>query len=329
MAPIYPAALKKKKRVENGHKSEPISLPVSQPTRVGFGEYFHPTLFDKATLYARLEFIGKIEELAQTVLTDLAQSVRPDYEQLRNVTEASELLLLNAEMLRHFAHDNQHEFAPLWRALEAWIKRHNLDADWVRDMALRTLFHWTGRIVASRGIKLHFSAPILPNLVTVEEAPFVLSDFGWIITNETRKAFVARITAEFNSYLAGYLRRVENRAKETGWIKTPQIRKSEKDSDAFRHFEWLVRWQCQQWTTTKIAKEYGLGNPRKPKSAKGSTGTAAANRNSGQRSSYAVQSDRRRKAAYQSVRDGLEKASNLIGLPLRAAHEGGENNLSQ
>ncbi|MGZ3464093.1 MAG: hypothetical protein ACXWMP_11380, partial [Gemmatimonadaceae bacterium] len=60
MAPIYPVALEKKKRAENANTSTSVSLPVRQPTRLGFGEYFHPTLFDKAGLYARLEFIGKI-----------------------------------------------------------------------------------------------------------------------------------------------------------------------------------------------------------------------------------------------------------------------------
>jgi hypothetical protein len=49
MAPFYPVALKKK-RAENAHKSKSTSLPVPQPTRLGFGEYFHPTLFDKAGL---------------------------------------------------------------------------------------------------------------------------------------------------------------------------------------------------------------------------------------------------------------------------------------
>jgi hypothetical protein len=94
MAPFYPAALEKK-RAENAHKSKSISLPVPQPTRLGFGKYFHPTLFDKAGLYARLEFIGKIEELAQAVLFDLAESVRPDYEQVRTVMEHPSLLIRN------------------------------------------------------------------------------------------------------------------------------------------------------------------------------------------------------------------------------------------
>ena len=90
MAPFLPIA-PKKKGADKAHKSKSTSPPVAPPTRIGFGEYFHPTLFDKAGLYARLEFIGKIEELAQEVLVDLAESVRPNYERVRTTIDQSEL----------------------------------------------------------------------------------------------------------------------------------------------------------------------------------------------------------------------------------------------
>ena len=123
-------------------------MPVELPTRIGFGEYSHPTLFDKAGFYARLEFIGKIEELAQEVLVDLAKSVRPNYERVRTILDQSELLSLDAETLRNLAKNGRNDFASLQAALEAWIESHILDAIWVRNMVLRTLFHWTGRNVA-------------------------------------------------------------------------------------------------------------------------------------------------------------------------------------
>ena len=196
-------------------------------------------------------------------------------------------------------------------------------------MVLRTLFHWTGRIVASHGAQLRFSAPILANLVTVEEVPFSFSDFGWIITNETKKAFVARTKAHFNSHLTGYVTRLKRRAEEAGWKKTPAIRKSGKHPDSFRHFEWLVRWQCQGWTTTQIAKKYGLGNPRKAKSAKRSAVGSGSGKRNHVRSVYADHSDRRRKAAYRTVHDGLTSAAQQLDLPLRPGKGADQNNLSQ
>jgi hypothetical protein len=239
------------------------------------------------------------------------------------------LLSLEVETLRQFATNGRNDFGGLLAALEAWTERYSLNADWVRNMGLRTLFHWTGRIVVAKGQRLQFSAPISVTKPGSAEIPFSFSASGWRITDETRNAFAARVTAEFKSYLAGYEKRVRRQAEEAGWTKTPQIRKSEKGPDAFRHFEWLVRWQCQRWTTAEIGKEYDLGNPRKTKSAKRSTEIPYSDHAPSERGSYAAQSDRRRKAAYRTVRDGLTKAADLLDLPLRPGHEAGENNLSQ
>ncbi|MGZ3566024.1 MAG: hypothetical protein ACXWM4_10865, partial [Gemmatimonadaceae bacterium] len=145
MAPFIPAA--RKKLTEKARKSKPSSLPVEPPTRLGFGEYHFPTHFNKAALYARLEFIQKIEELAQEVLVSLAESVRPAYERLRTEIGEGELLSLNAETLRSLAKHGRKDFGALLEGLEDWIDRYHLDAEWVRNMALRTLFHWTGKII--------------------------------------------------------------------------------------------------------------------------------------------------------------------------------------
>lgn len=322
MAPFIPRA-PKRKHGDKAPEAKPISLPKAPPTRIGFGEYSHPTHYDKAGLYAQLEFIEKIEELAQDVLVDLAESVRPNYERVRSVMDQDELLSLDADTLRNLAKIDRNEFPPLLAALEAWTKRHNLNAEWVRNMVLRTLFEWTGKILVVPGRRLQFSAPISAKKSVMAEIPFSFSAYSWRITDETENAFRARVTTEFRTYLDGYIGRVSAHAEEAGWTKTPQVRKSGKDSDGFRHFEWLVRWQCQKWTTTKIAKQYGLGNPRKAKSAKQSAEIPS------ERSSYAAQSDRRRKAAYRTVRDGLTKAGDLLELPLRPGYEADENNLSQ
>ena len=255
--------------------------------------------------------------------------MRPNYERVRTIIDQSELLSLDAETLRHLAKNGRNEFASLLAALEAWIERHSLDADWVRNMVLQTLFHWTGRNVVVQGQSLRFMAPISANNSEMIEQPFSFSDFGWRITNETRKGFVERVTEEFNSYLKGYVHRTKRRAEEAGWMKTPEIRKSEKNSDPFRHFEWLVRWQCQGWTTTKIAKEYGLGNARKAKSTKRSAEIPNSNDGESEPGSYGAQRDRRRKAAYRTVHDGVTKAAQLVDLPLRPGNEADENNSSQ
>ncbi|MFL5482871.1 MAG: hypothetical protein ACJ8AK_11845 [Gemmatimonadaceae bacterium] len=333
MAPFL-RVLPKKKRAEEKDKSESDLLPVGDPTRIGFGEYSHPTEHDKAGHYARTAFIEKIEEFAQEVLVDLAESVRPNYERIRAVMDQDELLSLDAETLRKLGNTDRNEFAVLIAALEDWIKRHSLNTEWVRNMVLRTLFEWTGTIVVVPGRRLQFSAPISVKKSKWAEMPFSFSDNGWRITDETEKAFVARVSAEFNSHLGGYVRRVRSQAEEAGWTKTPKIRKSDKDSDLFRHFEWLVRWQCQRWTHAKIAKEYGLNNPRKLKRSerpteipKRPTEILRSASKASERSAYAEQSDLRRQAAYRAVHKGIAQAAHRLALPLRPGNQGGENNL--
>ncbi|MGZ3436457.1 MAG: hypothetical protein ACXU9O_09330, partial [Gemmatimonadaceae bacterium] len=123
MAPFILAA--RKKLTENAHKSKPSSLPVEPPARLGFGEYHFPAHFNKAALYARLEFIQKIEDLAQEVLRDLAESVRPAYERLRIEIGDAELLSLNAETLRNLAKHGRNDFGSLLERLEDWIASHS------------------------------------------------------------------------------------------------------------------------------------------------------------------------------------------------------------
>src|SRR4051812_33946149 len=112
MAPFLPRA-PKNKRAEKGHEPVSNSLRVEEPTRIGFGEYSHPTLHDKAGRSAKLEFIGKIEEIAQEVLVDLAESVRPNYERIRTRMDEDELLSLDAETLRDLARVGGNDFGGL------------------------------------------------------------------------------------------------------------------------------------------------------------------------------------------------------------------------
>ncbi|MGH7650980.1 MAG: hypothetical protein ACREMS_03970, partial [Gemmatimonadaceae bacterium] len=200
------------------------------------------------------------------MLVDLAEFVHPVYEQLRNVVPDSALLSLNAESLRNLAANGRNEFAALSKALELWIAKWHLNADWIRSTALATLFNWTGRVIDGKQLRFGVAPYSAADPLKPDEQFFSFSDYGWRITSETKSAFMARVRAEFEEILGGYVTRIENRVEKEGWKNTPEIRKTEKDPDPFRHFEWLVRSQCQGWTKAKIAREYRFGNPRNAKS---------------------------------------------------------------
>jgi hypothetical protein len=77
---------------------------------------------------ARNAFLFAIEEIAPPVLEDLAVCVRPAHRE--------------ATPLARRAWQWHSTAADLRSALDGWAKRWNLDAEWCRETALRTLAEW-------------------------------------------------------------------------------------------------------------------------------------------------------------------------------------------
>jgi hypothetical protein len=265
MAPISKDRLPARGASDDDQPRKPN--PITPPKRLGVGEYFHPTLYDKATIWARLEFLALIERLAEGVLVDLATNVRPFYESQRHTLPYHELLTLSSDRLRKLADARVGEFDLLQESVE---EKYHLKADWVRDTSLRTLWHWTGAriVVPNRTLLFTPLSNSGANPLTPEQMRISFSDYGWEMTNETRSAFVKRIQTSFESFLDEYVALADKRAIKAGWKKTPALRRSARNSDTLRHLEWFVRWQIQEWTTTQIADEYGLGYARTRKSPK-------------------------------------------------------------
>ena len=291
----------------------PLTAPIKrvpkwQPTRVGVGEYYHPTKYPKVALYGRIYFLDKIEILAPEVLKSLASAVRMHYEPLRRDFDPFEFLTLRSEGLRRRIAEGQAELLPLRDSLQLWCEQFHLDADWVRDIALNTLYHWTGEVITvgeSHGWSIGASHGEEP--LNDGERAFSYSHRGWEMTYTTKNNFIRQIRADFENRLNGYLRSAEEKAKNEGWKKTPALRKTGKQADVYRHVEWLVRWQVQQWETSRIAAEYGLGKKRK--TTKPTAATAAI--------TNAEEKTRKSQSAYKTVRDAISKAAKLIELPLR------------
>lgn len=291
----------------SGTAKQPRKVPTAppQPNRLGIGEFFHPSVFDKPRLYAQFEFLRIVEEAAPFVLADLAESVRPAYEELRQRVSDSELLNLRSLSLRKLARSQARKYKSSAIALQRWASRHFMNADWILDSALRTLFHWTGaRLSPPLQFDRNWDSGSVQPEWNVE--PICISSQGWDIANESKASFVRRINQQFRQYLTGgpnstgYIQSNEHRAIESGWEKTPEIRKSGRGGDVLRHFEWLVQWQVLGMSSTDIAAKYKLAE-RPRKAVKLSDAKL-----------------RRQKAAYRTVHDGISKAAHLIDLPLRA-----------
>lgn len=304
--------------LDNSRSGElaPQTAPIKpiapwRPTRVGVGEYFHPIKHPKALLYGRFEFLRKIEALAPEVLKSLASVVRMHYEPLRREIDSFQLLTLKSENLRQNITEGKTSFLPLNTALQSWCDQFYLDADWVRDFALNTLYHWTGdTIIVKESHGWTLGGSIADEVLSESERAFSYSHSGWEMTYTTKNDFIRQMRADFESRLAGYVHTAEEKAKADGWKKTPALRKADKRSDVYRHVEWLVRWQIQQWETSRIADEYGLGKKRKTPQTDSAVATAKTR---------ADERTRKSQSGYKSVHDAISKAAKLIELPLRRA----------
>ncbi len=291
------------------------SVPY-QPTRAGAGEYFHPTKYNKAALYGQFEFLRKVEELAPEVLVVLASVVRLHYEPLRREFSEHELLTLRSDTIRQRIADGQEKLVPLDAALNSWAREFHLNANWVRDIALNTLFHWSGgriEIGASPGWAFIGGPSARP--LSQQEMEFHFSDSGWDMTYSTKNDFIQKMRSGFEAYLAAYVKSAEQKAELGGWKRTPALRKKGKQSDVFRHVEWLVRWQVQEWEASRIANDYALGKQRAKRGINASAApvTAAITTREGK----VVRG--KRQSGYKSVHDAITKAAELIELPLRRA----------
>ena len=296
----------------------PLTAPINpeskwQPTRVGVGEYYHPIKHPKVALYGRFEFLRKIETLAPEVLDSLASAVRMHYEPLRHEMDSFQLLALRSESLRERIAAGQKSLLPLNAALQSWCEQFHLDANWVRDFALNTLYHWTGEVInVTEGHGWTFGGSRAEEVLSEAERTFSFSHRGWEMTYTTKNNFIRQIRADFERRLAGYVHTAEEKAKADGWKKTPALRKTAKESDVYRHIEWLVRWQVQQWEASRIADEYG-GLGKKRKTARIDPAVAATKVRAEERT-------RKSQSSYKSVHDAISKAAKLIELPLRRAN---------
>lgn len=286
-----------------------------RPTRAGLGEFYHPDKCNRPAIYVRHVFMERMQAIAPEALRSLATDVRPHFcalrEQYGRAGKQYDLLSLTPELLRSKSEVNRGRYRSLLKALDAWCGRWHLDAEWVRKYVLFTLFNWSnGNAVAEGKVNGVWGFPGEPM-----SDPFPRSDLlfnyqndGWRMTEDTRALFRRRAVEEFEMRLDGYISNFEDRALAEGWKRTPQIRRSKSNQDPYRAVEWLVRWNIQEWPAERIAARYGLGN-RSKYSSKG--GVPTNKREAGLRKREFE------KNRYKSVHDALERAAELVGLPLR------------
>lgn len=227
-------------------------------------EYYDPREGANAhhTHVARLDFFECIAHTAPEVLTALRDDVLPTVDAPSlwppPLTSPWPLVGLNAEAVPNdtdatlgmMAYWPWPPDAPPRRALESWARRYHLGDAWLLSCALFTLLHWV----------------LYPDQ-HLASSPLVFQMTGWLErtlevdvppcepyrpTQESLRNFALRVEGwtRMNIEAAAQL------AAARGLRRTPRKNASRRAAAQNLHYEWLVRWQCQEWTEEGIAKKY-------------------------------------------------------------------------
>lgn len=233
--------------------------------RAGYGSYEPPNR-EQSKEDLRNRFLTAVSKYARHVLEDLSgepfklylraglgfnvsapknspQEPEAHERGRREAKESSRRGWSRPEWQRHFennslAHNSRK--AAFRKSLFEWSRRNHLDAAWCRESAYETLDDWSyslparGRLRFQPITRMHklFSTGRKVERFTFECAvmhpQLTLSEK---IEEEIRK--------KFERQLKTFLKQYDTRAKEQGYVLTPEEYKSKYSKDRFR---WLVEW---------------------------------------------------------------------------------------
>lgn len=164
----------------------------------------------------------------------------------------------------------------LWKALRKWSEKYHLTEEWLRDLALHTLFYWREK-VAGKPLDLLWHQ--LPSIEGVfdgqgDEIEFSsgagqeFSNEGWNVGDQAWHEYRNFLRAAFDQFLADYHRRTIKQAVLGGWSKADDIR------DNQQRFKWLALNLVKGLNPTEILKSFPWLNVSPSNIAKQMTLTA-------------------------------------------------------
>ncbi len=172
--------------------------------------------------------------------------------------------------------------AVLHESVLEWARRWHLGDEWCLEVAQRTMSLWYESELARERLSLDVNFAMWYPLLTDDERTVELRLYGWDPSMERREDAEVRVRTTFENAMKQAFDQAQQLAQQRGLRSTPVKRQSQ-------HFEWLARYQVQEWNQADIAGFY-LGDKSKP--------------------------------LVDTVRDGLRTTAELIRLTLRKPKPG-------
>jgi len=230
----------------------------------GFGEY-EPRDKGHSQHIARSILLDRIAACAPEVLDDLRQTAYglfieggldewngPNLRALWNDLEYFCTTPDADKFPASFRYSTGSATAQTWQALyfeiEDWQTRHHLEPfPWIRERAFFTVSKWFFPIRNEWSYEtVCFTEFNLPDLNLIIP--------GWEPVSTTKTQFITMARDRFAKALTDYIATAEAEVERSGeYVKTT-------DKNGNSHFEWLVRFQIQEWTLEKIMGDYKVNS---------------------------------------------------------------------
>ena len=220
------------------------------PFRLGGGEVDSAS-GDRAQWHGRFLFLSAVRDLKPAAMDSLAAEPLAAY-----LTAAAHLgrpAMPNGwDMLAAVADDDDEvgrALVPLREALDRWARRWGLREDWCLFTAFQTVAAWADN-PRWRETRTWATAHAGWLATRDVERRFRFEHDGWEPTSDTCQEAEAAIRRAFDRELAAYLDRMDDLAKERGFVRTHEKRITE-------HYGWLVRVVVGRDSCGEIARELG------------------------------------------------------------------------
>ena len=202
---------------------------------------------------ARDRFLRLVDLAVPNVLGDLRRQVLPLYRRIhaaaREVVTGSNGSASQSWVAASVAGASVDPQQAFLDGLANWADRYHLNVDWVRARAIATLQEWCVRgTTAGAGWQAISNSG---EAISGRVSPFEFVADGWNPHAQSRPSYEEGLLRDFAAQLQEYLERVE-RHRASRVEPGPRWRRREAPGD--RRLVWLVGWQVQQQSLSRIAR---------------------------------------------------------------------------
>jgi hypothetical protein len=233
------------------------SIDKGDHMRLGIGEFFldEKDVDNSVVEAARKTFLNKVQEIMPQFWEDLYDGCYKIYCNIDNKSH-----IYSWEKLKNMlTNDKKGSLVLLYKTIITWAKKHNLNYEWVLDIAMQTLRYWYESGDGPREFKLEppiYAIDQVGATISTEEKHIRFS-FYWdplVMTKKEAKYWIKRL---IDKKINEEVDRIMGLMEKGGYKKVPEKRDYRGD-----HFQWAAYYHVRGWSYEKIAQHLTDKDPK-------------------------------------------------------------------